>query len=567
MSHQGTTILPKRLFGTVGAFILTSLACTLSTPSPTPTQFTPSQNTQQPIESQTTPESVTSTPEPQIESSATWNAALSIEPTAPTRVGYNSYFSSTALAVSWSSPAQAVDHFEITTTDEVTTVSVVETVSAQTTNATLTDLKAGTTYTIDIRACSDASCSQALESSAPATTTTAEEYWQIQGTGNSYETALQIVDDGTNAPYLFQYGPEAGADLNGDFQVYYNSHPTSTWGPGIQIGFNDTTNPSVDTLSTFTQLSSGIRRCDPKQNSGGCLQGALRLATFQAVPLAGEGVVRLYFEAAVLEQAQPQETQPSGAVLPNIGNPLTRIYYLDSQDGYVGQDFNPSPAADVCEERDLVPGGACDPTLVVGVQGDAEFGDSGLTYARQFKIGYPVLDSWAWDSAPGTFMIITGADSCGATIDGQFYATWNGTQWQVEKDPSGCAKALALNGHGPVVVHLGATRYKLYYEARTAAQIDKPLHVFYADGTLSGDNTRVEFEDWESAEAAREVHFLWPNGDPVSAADESGLGDHFIFFPTGEPSTQIMYMNLRGLDNSSNPGASPGIGMAVLVNP
>ena len=80
--------------------------------------------------------------------------------------------------------------------------------------------------------------------------------------------------------------------------------------------------------------------------------------------------------------------------LQNVGNPITHIYFFDSQDGYPRQDFNPDAGTTICEENDFVPGGDCDPTVIIGVEGDELLGDSGLTHARQFKIGYPVLDNW-----------------------------------------------------------------------------------------------------------------------------------------------------------------------------
>ncbi len=303
------------------------------------------------------------------------------------------------------------------------------------------------------------------------------------------------------------------------------------------------------------------------RNSSGCPQGALRLTTFQAVPLAWQETIRFYFEAAVAETPLGAATLEAGATLPNVGNPITRIYFLDSQDGYAGQDFNPDVGTTICGESDFVSGGDCDPTVIIGVEGDELLGDSGLTHARQFKIGYPVLNEWAWDGAAGTFMVITGADLYGQTMDGQFYAVWDGGRWIVDKDASGCARPLATNGHGPVGVHLGASRYKLYYEDTTAGRDEKPLRLIYADGSQTGEGAFIEFEDWEPDVYARDVHFLWPNGDPVNAAAESGLGDHFIFLPSGNPDEQIMYMNLGGLDNSESRGPSLGIGMATLINP
>ena len=492
---------------------------------------------------------------------------MRVESSDPTRVGDNTYHSSSRLAASWNHAPQPVDHYEITANDGISSSDVFFSIDASASSTILTDLKSGTEYAVLIRACLDTSCDAFIEGDSSASETTAEEIWQIQGEGNSYKTALQIVPDGTTAPYVFRYGEAAGTDLAGAFQIYYNAQASSPWGPGVRSGYNQATNANAESLTSFTLTENGIQRCDPVRNSGGCPQGALRLTTFQAVPLAEQETIRFYFEAAVSETTPAGTTQEPGADLPNVGNPTTRIYSLDSHDGYGGQDFNPNEGTNICEESDFIPGGDCDPTVIVGVEGDELYGDSGLTHARQFKIGYPVLDEWAWDGAAGTFMVITGADSCGLTLDGQFYAVWDGGRWIVDKDTSGCARPFATNGHGPVVVHLGASRYKLYYEDTTAGRDEKPLHLIYADGARTGEDTLIEFEDWEPAASAHDVHFLWPNGDPVNATAESGLGDHFIFLPTGNPDEQIMYMNLGGLDNSESRGPSLGIGMATLLNP
>lgn len=241
--------------------------------------------------------------------------------------------------------------------------------------------------------------------------------------------------------------------------------------------------------------------------------------------------------------------------------------YLDSQDGYTGEDFNASSSSASCTSDTDYTTGGCVPTVAVGVQGDSTAGNNGLTHARQFKIGYPALSSWIWDGAAGAFMVITASDSCGQTNNGLAYASWDGNRWNVEKDGSGCAKFLATKGHGPVVVHLGGAKYKVYYEDTTNGNSDKPLKLFYADGAVSGTSSIAESADFESSAQARDINFLWPSGSALSAANESGLGDHVIYLPTGDAETQFMYMNLGGLDDSTWATAPAGLGMAVLVNP
>ena len=200
----------------------------------------------------------------------------------------------------------------------------------------------------------------------------------------------------------------------------------------------------------------------------------------------------------------------------------------------------------LCAATPLVDRGGCEPTVLIGVFGDTTAGDTGLTNARQFKIGYPTLDHWRWDESPGTFMVITGSSKCGSDKNSLFYATWTGTAWSVAKDSAGCPLTVSPSGHGPVLVHLGGSRHKLYYEDDANDNTGKPLRLIYADGTTSGNSSKVELADWEPAENAREVHFLWPDGTELNAEEESGLGDHMIFMPAGSNEEQYMYLDLGG---------------------
>jgi hypothetical protein len=113
-----------------------------------------------------------------------------------------------------------------------------------------------------------------------------------------------------------------------------------------------------------------------------------------------------------------------------------------------------------------------------------------------------------------------------------------------------------------VVLHLGGSRYKLYYEARqgTTNEVPKPLRVLYIDGGS-------DVNHWEDEARAREVHFRWPDGTQITEGEESGLGDHVIYYPTSAPDHQVMYLNLGGFDNPDDPTLSNGVGMAVLLNP
>lgn len=44
-----------------------------------------------------------------------------------------------------------------------------------------------------------------------------------------------------------------------------------------------------------------------------------------------------------------------------------------------------------------------------------------------------------------------------------------------------------------------------------------------------------DFEDWEPVARPRKVHYVWPNGNPLSLAEENWLDDYIIFVPSSKP--------------------------------
>lgn len=461
-------------------------------------------------------------------------------------VGSTTLSSSTRLEVSWTGPTgYTVDHYEIRAVESGNTTQV--NVAGSQANATLTGLKASTAYSVAVKSCLDASCAQYGEASAVSGTTSAE-YWQLQGTGGSATTATIVVTNSSVLSWPILYGAEAGSSLQGKVRFYFKERPVAGSSSPLNtaVALSGTATAAPSSVSSFTQAAGyGLRNPSPAATFIKDVEAT------QGVPrsVGGRRHIRLFFEAA-------------GADNKN------RVFYLDSQDGLIGQDFHPGSATIVSDTADWEVGGAAAPTLILGVTGDATFGDTGLLQARQSKVGVPLLTGWLWDEAPGTFMVVTAQDDCGKTTDGLFYAQWDGTRWRVAKDSSDCARPLALYAHGPVVLHRGGTKYKLYYEDRIANgnNANKPLRMIYGDGALTGASS-LEFDDWEFAANAREVHFLWPDGSLVGASDESGFGDHSIFYPTADPDVQVMYLNLTGNDGPPPLVGSRGIGMAVLINP
>jgi hypothetical protein len=497
---------------------------------------------------------------------ATWTADLAASKTGSFTHAGLSFASSSALRVTWAAPNVAVHRFVVTAAEGRSTVQA--DAPGDATAFILENLKAGTQYIVRLRACLDAGCAEFLESDETATASTEEEYWRVQGTGDSYATADRLVPDGNVGSYAFRYGPWAGAALDGKIQLYYT--PLQMEEKGIKIGeMVASTADSIEAASAFRGVSGYglLRVCLPRPSPPGgpppqpdpaCAASrsvATGLALFQAVPLAPEagGKVRLYFEAEGYDGR-------------------TRILSLDSQDGYLGRDFHAGAPTRCSTLADYSPGGGCEPQLVIGVDGDGERGNPNLRSARQFKIGYPTLESWLWNAAPGAFLWFTTEwpdRRCSEFGFNAAYAVWDGDRWTVQYQENGCPKILA-GAQAPVPVHLGGARYKLYFNRhpRPGGPSDpqvavKPMRLLYADPEYSGDPAVVDFEDWESLDDARRIRYLWPDGSPLDEDNESRLDDYMIFAPTPDPKRLIMYSNM----SPRGPGVMPFIGSAVLVNP
>ena len=481
-------------------------------------------------------------------------ANVALANTESQTVGGNAFSSSTQLTLSWTAPSgYTVDHYAISASESVGNTSLSYSVAASGTSATLTGLKSGTSYSVVVSACKDAACAEA-GSAAAVSGTTSEEYWQLQGSGNSYTTLSTAVSDGSVLSWVMRWGSDAGAAYAGRYQYYYK---TSTLGrDGVGVAATSGTGTDVSTLTSFSPLTTSglLRSCSsaPGADTSTCAtDGAFEISAIQAVPMTN-GKIRAFFEAADV-----------------LDNNATRIYSLDSQDGLIGQDFHPGAQA-YCGgtgSSDYAPGGSCALNLLVDVS-SAPSASTPLSQSRQFKIGYDWNADWRWDGAAGTFMVITGDDNCNKYPNALFYATWDASQWVIAKDSSNCAKPIVPTAHGPVLVPLGGVAYKLYYEDQTnGTQSGKPLRLLYADGRSSGSSATVDFEDWESGTLARQVNFLWPDGSLLDAQDEAGLGDHMILTPTGSLDLQYMFLNRGGFDNSKWKASSAGLGIAVLLNP
>jgi hypothetical protein len=467
-------------------------------------------------------------------------------------VGSNSFSSSTRLVVSWSlAQVDGVDHVRVRATEAIGGSTVTVTSTSAQPYTTLSELKAGTTYSIEVTSCGDALCAQSA-SAAAIDGATSDEYWQLQGTGASYATLSTPVAEGSVLSWAMRWGAEAGPSYESRYQYYYKTNASGR--EGIAIATTTSTVADVRTLLSFVPSTTvGLRSAcsSALPDTSSCpTTRALELNSMQAVPLKS-GALRLFFDGSDLKDHK-----------------LTRIYYLDSRDGYVGQDFHPGSQMHCggIGSTDYGTSGACAPTLVVDVAGPGKL--QPLMQARQFKVGYDWNYDPLWDEAPGTFMLITGDDYCNRYPNALFYATWNGSAWTVETDTGGCAKPLVPLAHGPVLVPRGSAAYKLYYEDAEKGQTSgKPLRLLYADGSRTGDRSRVEMTDWETTSTARQVHFLWPDGTMLNAQEEAGLGDHMVLTPNRDLETQYMFVNRGGIDNVTWNRGSMGLGLAALANP
>jgi len=483
-----------------------------------------------------------------------WASKLRAEKTGAYPFAGKTYSSSSRLIVSWDEPPKGLDHFEVTASENRSSVTV--SAGADSSSVTVPGLKSATQYTVRLRACLDSACRLTIQTEGESSTATEEEYWRVLGSGNSFSSADKLIPDGNVGCYAFRYGDWAGPGLSGKVQLYYT--PMQREEKGVKIGEMVAARAdSLESVSRFSPVSGfGLLRVCESARPGqpGCPPGeslAASVALYQAVPLAPEmgGMVRLFFEA--------QGTDGR-----------TRVMYLDSQDGYVGRDFHKGASTICASWQDFGKGGGCEPTVAIGVEADGANGNPKVLNARQFKVAYPNKDASPWNGVPGTPMLFTvDVDRACSDFSMNFgYAVWDGKRWVVQYADNGCPK-LMRGVQAAMPVHLGGVKYKLYYSHHLATGNNpdkKPMRLVYADGEYSGNAALVEFEDWEARDQARNVNFLWADGVLLDELNRSRLDDFVIYMPTGGASLQVMYSNMSAADAMVAP---PFIGVAALVNP
>lgn len=464
-------------------------------------------------------------------------------------VGSQRIYSSSKLSVAWTPPiGYTVDHYEIAASESVYGSTVTTTASATETIKTVTDLKAATAYSVTVKACRDSGCA-ASGVSTPESGTTSSEYWQLQGSGNTVNGLSKIVSDGNARISGTRFGPDAGGPNLSRLQLYYG--PAAGGAQALAVAVTSLATDATVPASylSFTSMAGTTGLISPTAATPLVSQ----VATGQGVPLpaAGGSRVRLFFEA-----------------LGSDGK--TRIMFLDSQDGYTGRDFNSGSATICSTAADYQIGGGCAPTVAIGVEGDATNANSRIRNARQFKLGFPILNDWRWSGAAGTYMVFT-TDSipgCSASGFNHGYAVWDGSRWNVQYETGGCPK-LFKSVQAMFPMHVGDARYKGYFgdpsitTGKGSSQLPflGPKKLVYADGRSMGSASTVDFEDWEATGNGRDVVFVWPNGDQLSATAEGYIDDFHFLAPTGNLDLQVMYMAIT--DGTAAPiGAA-----AVLLNP
>ncbi len=472
--------------------------------------------------------------------------------TSAVTVGSRQVFSSSQLVVTWApGSGDQTHHFEIVGRDTAQGTQVKASAASSATSLTLTGLKALTTYAVVVTACRNEACTQSSAASSVSAETDTE-YWQFRGTGNTVDKLTKIVSDGNARLSATRFGPDAGAMAN-RIQLYYGPMPTSTTNRQSQLAVAAASTAAIatnpDSYLTFTSRAGSSGLTAPATSA----TLVTNMNTGQGVPVTRDkgGFVRLFFEA-------------QGA------DGRTRAMWIDSKDGYYGLDFNAGAAATCTTAADYSPGGGCEPTVAIPVDGDVN-GNSKITHSRQFKVAWPTLDSPHWDMSVGSFMVFTSdrVTGCSDVQQNHGYAVWDGVKWVVQYRDNGCPK-LFTSAQAAFPFHSGGARYRLYYgdpsitDGRaTSGNLPflGPKKLIYADGSVSGAAGIVDFEDWEAQTSARDVVFLWPNGDQMDARAEGYIDDYHFLTPTGDPNLQVMYVTITD-------GAIVPIAVAaVLLNP
>ncbi len=473
-----------------------------------------------------------------------WNANLLLMNVDSQQYGTNVFYSSSKLLVSWQAPLVNVDHYVITASESVMGYSEDFNVDPNGQNMidTLKNLKSATPYSITIKGCLNSTCTSYIQcKDNVASATTDEEYWQIYGQPgtNTYDKAYKLHPNANVLSYAFPYGSWADPNLVGKIRYYGTPQPSlNTSGSIPAISYSEAYSDSMPTVAQF-DLDS-LNGLSYSQYSKG---NDMFPYIGQSVAIPYNGKIRLFFNAT-LDDGQ------------------RRVFYIDSQDGYIGKDFDASSDSLCISAGDFTSGGNCEYTMALGTKFDSAFAQNlNMEHVMQFKIGYPMLDNeWIWNGDSAFLVSAIGLplypnNPCAPNFNKCAYASWDGNNWTYEYD--GVCPKLFEGMRCPSIVHMGGDKYKIYFEYNQTLQTApsdtlKPMKVMYSYGKRF-----PSFDDWEGISKARNVNYLWPDGTLLTDAEKSILDDYTFFAPIpNNQDFQIQYSNMNVTNQPSYAGTT-----------
>jgi hypothetical protein len=479
--------------------------------------------------------------------SVPWVSDLSMSQITEVEIGGVDYSASSRLTVLWRVPPASHPVVLVDVTDESTGLSWTVTSDAELDSMVLYKLKASTDYSVSVRACESEACTDPQDGGS-ASASTADEVWQLLGSGHSIDDLTNIISDSNAKAHAFVYGDTAPPDLRGRIQLYYGA--LGGLGGSLSVATSNRAADAEDesSYSDFTSLAGVSGLVQPESST--TLVG--RIGTGQGVPLT-EGMgggIRLMFEAVGIDDA-------------------TRILSLDSVDAAVGSDFHSGDPTYCSLPADYESDGGCHPTVEIGVDGDDGVESLGIHNARQQKVGVPTLQDWRWGGTAGTFMVFT-TDRVNGCTESQInhgYAVFDGTSWAVQVAESGCPK-LFTGVQAMAPLHLGGGTFKIQFgnPDETEGSLGDglpflgPKRIIFGDTRRTGDPAKMEFEDWDAIEQARDLTYLWPDGQVFDATAEGYIDDFVVLTPTFDVEHQVQFVVLT--DGSRIPFTS----VAILRN-
>jgi hypothetical protein len=476
-----------------------------------------------------------------------WEAALAVNPVDAGVWGGLTYRSCSRLRVTWAALPAGYDRALLEITESDSGLSWTQFAEPGAISLDLVDLKAATHYDLSIQACASTDCTGGL-AGGDAAGATAEEVWQLLGEGQGIDGLVNIVSDSNAKAHAFVYGNGAPSKLKGRIQLYYGA--LGGYGGSLSVATSNRTADPNDESSYYDFTSHvGVSGLIQPEGATSLVEW---IGTGQAVPLSASvgGGIRLFFEARGVDGK-------------------TRIMSLDSQDGYVGQDFNADVATYCALAAHYEVGGGCYPKVEIGVDGDDRASATHIDNARQQKVGVRTLLDWTWAEDVGTFMVFTTGkvEGCSGSQKNHGYALWDGNAWTVQYDASGCPD-LFKGVQAMVPLDVGQGRFKIQFgnpdetEGTLGGKLPflGPKRLIYGDPARSGDPQQMEFEDWDSVENARDITFLWPDGSVLNATAEGYIDDFVLLTPTFDVEHQIQFVVLT--DGKRTPFTS----VAILRN-